>query len=71
MTADAEWLPLPAVSTPADADEREQVPPLIDRKRRLVGGKGYDSEVLRKNLRSRGIQPHIPRKKNARARSLR
>ncbi|MGR0482472.1 MAG: transposase [Candidatus Electronema sp. V4] len=73
---------LSACSTPADADERKQLKPLLDRieieagrvgrsakkMRRLASDKGYDSEDLRKNLSGKGIHPQIPRKKNASAR---
>ena len=69
LIADAEGMPLPAVSTPADADERKQVKPLLEgieiktgragkpakKIRRLAGDKGYDSESLRKHIRDQGI----------------
>ena len=82
LIVDAEGMPLSACSTPANADERKQVQSLLDgieittgrpgrpakKLRRLAADKGYDSEELRKQLRIQGIQPQIPRKKNARAR---
>ncbi|MGR0482090.1 MAG: transposase [Candidatus Electronema sp. V4] len=77
-----EGMPRSACSEPADADERKQVKPLLDgieietgetgrpakKMRRLAADKGYDSEELRKNLMAKGINPQIPRKKNASAR---
>lgn len=82
LLVDAEGMPLSAVTTAANEDERKQVEPLLDqievktgragrppkKTRRLAGDKGYDSEKLRTFLRHKGIQPQLPRKKNAQKR---
>ena len=75
LISGAEGMPLPACSTPADADERKQVQSLPDgieiktgRPGRLAADKGHDPDELRKHLRIKGIQPQIPRKRNAGAR---
>ena len=70
-------LPLSALVTPANADERQQVFPLLEkvkartgkrgrpkkRPKTLAADKGYDSRKLRQALRRRGIRPEIPRRK--------
>ncbi|MCW5200574.1 transposase [Desulfobulbus sp. F4] len=72
-------MPVSAVTTAANADERKQVPHLLDgievkteklgrpaeKLKRIAADKGYDSEELRNFLRGGGIQPQIPRKRNA------
>jgi transposase len=82
LLVDAEGMPVSAVTSPANEDERKQVEPLLEmievktgkrgrppRKiKRLAADKGYDSEKLREFLRRKGIQPQIPRKKNAKPR---
>lgn len=82
LLVDSEGMPVSAVITAANADERKQVPHLLDgievktgkrgrpakKLRRIAADKGYDSEELRNFLRGRGIQPQIPRKKNAKRR---
>lgn len=82
LLVDAEGMPISAVTTAANADERKQVPHLLDgikvktgkrgrpakKLRRIAADKGYDSEELRNFLWGRGIQPQIPRKKNAKQR---
>ncbi|MGX9728046.1 MAG: transposase [Candidatus Electronema sp. VV] len=82
LIVDAEGMPILALSTSADADERKQVKPLLDgikiktgrvgrpakKMRRLAADKGYDSEELRKHLRAKGIHPQIPKRRNAKAR---
>ena len=82
LIVNAEGMPLSALSTPADADERKQVKPLLDgikiktgradrpakKMRRLAADKGYDSKELRKHLRAKGIHPQIPKRRNAKAR---
>lgn len=79
LPVDAEGMPLSAVTTAANGDERKQVETLLERievrtgnpgrppkkPKRLAGDKGYDSEELRNILRGRGIRPRIPRKRNA------
>lgn len=79
LSADAEGMPLPACSAPADEDERKQAGPLLEmiavqtgkpgrppqKLRRTAADKGYDSDPLRDFLKSKGIRPQIPRKKNA------
>lgn len=70
-------MPLAATTTPANANERDQVEPLLDavklrtkrpgrpRKRldTLATDKGYDSDKLRRRLRKRGIRPQIPKRR--------
>ena len=72
-------MPLSACSAPANKDERKQVGPLLEmiavktgkpgrsprKPQRLAADKGYDSDPLRDFLKSKGIRPQIPRKKNA------
>ena len=79
LLVDADGMPLSACSAPANEDERKQVGPLLEmievktgkpgrltrKLRRIAADKGYDSDQLRDFLKSRGIQPQIPRKKNA------
>lgn len=82
LLVDREGMPLSASTTPANGNEREQVEPLLDALRldtrkpgrppknpkKLAADKGYDKEELRLALRRRGIQPQIPRRKNAKKR---
>jgi len=82
LLVDVDGMPLSAISGPANGDERKRVEhplEIIEVKtgkpgrppkkiKRIAGDKGYDSEELRKILRSKGIRPRIPRKKNAKAR---
>ena len=79
LLVDAEGMPLSACSAQANEDERKHVGPLLEmievktgkpgrppkKLRRIAADKGYDSDALRDFLKSRGIQPQIPRKKNA------
>jgi transposase len=79
LLVDAEGMPLSACSAPANEDERKHVGKLLEavavktgkagrpRKnvRRLAADKGYDSDALRSFLKKKGIQPQIPRKRNA------
>ncbi len=67
LLADADGMPLPAFSAPADKDERKQVRPLLEmievktekpgrppqKLRRIAADKGYDSDQLRDFLRKR------------------
>jgi hypothetical protein len=69
-------MPLANRTTPANADERTQVLPLLDavklrtgnrgrpRKRLkvLATDKGYDAQALRQQLRQRGIRAQIPKR---------
>lgn len=66
-------MPVVAITTAANGDERQQVLPMLDRirvatrkrgnpKRRprvLAADKGYDARWLRHKLRSKGIRPQI------------
>lgn len=75
-------MPLSARTTAANGNEKEQVRTLLEqikvqtnkpgrppkKLKKLVADKGYDKEELRVDLRDRGIQPQIPRKKNAKKR---
>ena len=68
---DANGMPVVAITTPANGDERQQVLPLLDKirlatlkrgnpKRRpkvIAADKGYDAKWLRHNLRTKGIRP--------------
>lgn len=79
LPVDAQGMPLSAFSAPANEDERKHVEELLEtvevktgkagrpRKkiRRPAADKGYDSDAMRKLLKEKGIQPQIPRKKNA------
>jgi transposase len=82
LLVDAEGMPVSAVLTPANGDERKQVEQLVEtvevktgkpgrppkKIKRIAGDKGYDSQKLREFLLSKGITPQIPRKRNARPR---
>ncbi|MGX9725919.1 MAG: transposase [Candidatus Electronema sp. VV] len=64
---------------PANKDERKQVGPLLEmiavktenpgrppqKPQRIAADKGYDSDQMSDFLKSKGIRPQIPRKKNA------
>ncbi len=79
LLVDAEGMPLSACSALANEDERKHVGKLLEaivvktgkagrpRKnvRRLAADKGYDSDALRSFFKKKGIQPQIPRKRNA------
>lgn len=70
-------LPVSATSTPANANERDLVLPLLDRLRPqtrrpgrprtrfkvLAADKGYDRDSLRATLRKRGIRPQFPKRR--------
>jgi transposase len=72
-------MPVSAVSSPANGDERKQVAHLIEtvevkmgkpgrppkKIKRIAGDKGYDSQKLREFLLSKGITLQIPRKSYA------
>lgn len=74
---EAGGMPLSNRVTPANADERQQVIPLLDavtvrtskrgrpRKRIkvLAADKGYDSKELRLKVRKRGIRAQLPKRK--------
>ncbi len=82
LLVDAEGMPMSAVLTPANGDERKQVELLLEtvevktgkpgrppkKIKKIAGDKGYDSQKLREFLLNKGITPQIPRKKNARTR---
>ena len=73
---DANSMPLVAITTPANGDERQQVLPMLAQiqlatgkrgnpKRRpktLAADKGYDAKWLRHKLRSKGIRPQIKKR---------
>lgn len=79
LLVDCEGMPLSAVTTAANEDERKQVGPLLEKievktgrpgrppkkPKRIAGDKGYDSQELRELLKRKGIRPQIPRKRNA------
>ena len=81
MVIDGAGIPLGTLVESAQRAEVQLAEPVLDRirvprtrgrpKKRprvLVADKGYDSESLRRRLRSRGIRPCIPRRRNARPR---
>ncbi len=73
---DANGIPVVAITTPANGDERQQVLPMLakirvtTRKRGnpkrhpkvLAADKGYDARWLRLKLHTKGIQPQIKRR---------
>ena len=73
---DANAMPLVAITTPANGDERQQVLPMLAQirlaagkpgnpKRRpkvLAADKGYDAKWLRRKLRSKGIRPQLKKR---------
>lgn len=73
---DANGMPVVAITTPANGDERQQVLPLLDKirlatlkrgnpKRRpkvIAADKGYDARWLRHKLRTKGIRPQIKKR---------
>jgi len=79
LFVDAQGMPLSAFSAPANEDERKHVEELLEKVevktgksgrlrkkvKRLAADKGYDSNDLRDFLKENGIQPQIPRKRNA------
>lgn len=82
MIVDENGMPLAAKTTPANGNEKDEVEPLLDeikvetgkpgrppkKPKKLSADKGYDKEALREHLRQRGIQPQIPRRRNAKKR---
>ncbi len=78
LLADADGMPLAACSAPANEDERKQAGTLLEmiavktgkpgqqpkKLRSIAADKGYDSDPMRNFLKSKGIRPQIPRKKN-------
>ena len=79
LLADAQGMPLSAFSAPANEDEKKHVEELLEtvgvstgkagrprkKVKRLAADKGYDSDALRNFLKEKGVQPQIPRKRNA------
>ncbi|WP_323713212.1 transposase [Gloeocapsopsis dulcis] len=73
---DANGMPVVAITTPANGDERQQVLPMLAQiqlatgkrgnpKRRpkvLAADKGYDAKWLRQRLRTKGIRPQIKKR---------
>src|SRR4028118_1472587 len=73
---DANGMPVVAITTPANGDERQQVLTMLAQirlatlkrgnpKRRpktLAADKGYDANWLRKKLRTKGIRPQIKKR---------
>ena len=73
---DANGMPVVAITTPANGDERQQVLPMLAQirlatgkrgnpKRRpkvLAADKGYDARWLRKKLWTKGIRPQIKKR---------
>lgn len=81
---DANGMPVVAITTPANGDERQQVLPMLGQirlatlkrgnpKRRpktLAADRGYDANWLRHKLRTKGIRPQI-KKRQWRGKKLR
>ena len=73
---DANGMPVVAITTPANGDERQQVLPMLAQKelatgkpgnpkrrpKTLAADKGYDARWLRKRLRTKGIRPQIKKR---------
>jgi len=73
---DANGMPVVAITTPANGDEKQQVLPMLAQiqlatgrrgnpKRRpktLAADKGYDAKWLRHKLRTKGIRPQIKKR---------
>ena len=74
---DAEGMPLATSVTPANADERHEVLPLLDSVKVKTGrpgrppknvkvlatDKGYDAKELRRKVRRRGVRPQMPKRR--------
>jgi transposase len=75
---DANGMPVVAITTPANGDERQQVLPMLAQiklatgkpgnpKRRpktLAADQGYDARWLRQKLRTKGIRPQIKKRQH-------
>ena len=73
---DANGMPVVAITTPANGDERQQVLPMLAQKelatgkrgnpkrrpKTLAADKGYDARWLRKKLRTLGIRPQLKKR---------
>ncbi len=73
---DAKGMPLVAITTPANGDERQQVLTMLSqirlttgkrgnpkcRPKTLAADKGYDAKWLRNKLRTKGIRPQIKKR---------
>lgn len=73
---DANGMPVVAITTPANGDERQQVLPMLAQIRLMTGkrgnpkrcpktltaDKGYDAKWLRRRLRAKGIRPQIKKR---------
>ena len=76
LLVDADGLPVAGVTTAANVPEVKQLVPLVDaagpqlpeggpvhRPQNLYADRGYDSEPHREQLRERGIDPHLAKRK--------
>jgi transposase len=76
LLVDADGLPIAGVTTAANVAEVTQLVPLVDaagpqlpeggpvhRPRDLYGDRGYDSEPHREQVRTRGIDPHLAKRR--------
>lgn len=82
LLVDQKGMPLSFTTTCAKGSERGEVSKLVEKVnvktgkpgrppkkvKKVAMDKGYDSEPLRQAVREMGIQPQIPRKKNAKPR---
>ena len=73
---DANGMPVVAMTTPANGDERQQVLPMLAQRKLVTGkrgnpkrrpktlaaDKGYDARWLRQRLRTKGIRPQIKKR---------
>jgi transposase len=84
ILTEAQGIPLAAEVTPANTPDVKQLLPLVEaippvrgqrgrprcRPDRLQGDKGYDSEPHRQELRARGIEPVVPKRRKATPKGL-
>jgi transposase len=76
LLVDAHGIPVAGDSTPANVPEIKELLPLVDsagpreeaddpkhRPKRLYGDRAYDSEPHREELRERGIDPHLAKRR--------
>jgi transposase len=76
ILVDAQGLPLSGDVTPANVPESKELMPLVDsagpldeagdpqhRPEKLYGDRAYDSEPQREELRKRGIEPHLAKRR--------
>lgn len=68
MAADAMGLPIHFIVTGGEVHDSKEAQNLIDKIPELevlIADRGYDSEILRDNVKKSGAESHIPRKSNS------